>query len=105
MEFLLSAAGGGGLGAALAAKGIAASGQNVSVMAQAIEQRGGEPFVAEDLDPLGERQVGGDDGGAALITLGQEVEQQLAAGALGTARSPVHRQSEARLSDSADGAW
>ena len=54
----------------------------MSVVAEAIEQRRGELFVAEDLDPLGERQIGGDDGRAPFIALGQQIEQQLAAGAL-----------------------
>ena len=35
----------GGPGPALAAKGIAASGQNMCVVAEAIEQRGGELLV------------------------------------------------------------
>src|SRR5262249_51747581 len=83
MGLLLRAAtGSGGLGLPRAAKGITASGQNMCVVAEAIEQRGGELFVAEHLDPLGERQVGGDDGGAALVALGQQIEQQLAASAL-----------------------
>ncbi len=51
-------------------------------MAEAIEQRRGELFVTEYLDPLRERQIGGDDGRAAFIALGQQIEEQLAAGAL-----------------------
>src|SRR5215472_4158996 len=82
MGLLLRAADSGGLGPALAAKGITASGQNMCVVAEAIEQRGSELLVAEHLDPLGERQVGGDDGRAALVALGQQIEQQLAASAL-----------------------
>jgi hypothetical protein len=54
----------------------------VSVVAEAIEERCCELFVAEDLDPLGERQIGGDDDRTPLITLGLQIEQQLAAGAL-----------------------
>jgi hypothetical protein len=49
----------------------------VSVVAEAIEERCCELFVAEDLDPLGERQIGGDDDRTPLITLGLQIEQQL----------------------------
>ena len=82
MDFLLCAVSGGGFDSSLAAEGIAASCEYVGVMAEAIEQRRSELFVAEHLDPLGERQIGGDDGRAPFITLGQQIEQQLAAGAL-----------------------
>ena len=78
MNFLLSAAVGGRLGASLAAEGIAASGQDMGVMAEAIEQRRRELFVAEHLDPLGERRIGGDDGRAAFIGVnaGLKLHQQ-----------------------------
>jgi hypothetical protein len=36
------------------------------VVAEAIEERHCELFVAEDLDPLQERQIGGDDSRAAF---------------------------------------
>ena len=49
-------------------------------MSQPIEQRCSQLFVGEDLDPLGERQIRSDDGLAPLVALGQQVEQQLAAG-------------------------
>ena len=68
MDFPLSAAGSSDFGGSLAAKGIAASCEYVSMMTEAIEQRGREPFVAEHLDPFRERQVGGDDSRATLIT-------------------------------------
>ena len=38
--------------------------------------------VAEDLHPFAEREVGGDDRRAPLVAVGEEVEEQLAAGAL-----------------------
>ena len=50
MCFLLCTAAAGGSDCSLAAKGIAASGQDVGVMAEAIEQRRCELFVAEHLD-------------------------------------------------------
>ena len=49
---------------------------------QAIEQSGGELLVAEDPDPFGEGEIGGDDGRAALVAVGEDVEEQLAAGAV-----------------------
>ena len=52
-------------------------------MREAIEERRGELFVAgKDGDPLGEAQIGRDDGGAALVAVGDQIEEQLSAGAL-----------------------
>jgi len=51
-------------------------------MAEAVEQRGGEFLVAEDLDPFREGQVGGDQRRAALGAVGQQIEEQFAAGAV-----------------------
>ena len=82
MGFLLYTTVGGSFGCSLAPKGIAASGQDVGMMAEAIEQCRSELFIAKHLDPLRERQIGGNDGRAAFIALGQQVEQQLAARAL-----------------------
>jgi hypothetical protein len=52
------------------------------MVTEAIEQRRGELFVTEYLDSLRERQIGGDDGRAAFVAPGQQIEEQLAAGAL-----------------------
>ena len=49
---------------------------------EAVEQRRGEFLVAEDLHPLAEGEVGGDDRRAPLVAVGEEVEDQLTAGAL-----------------------
>ena len=49
-------------------------------MGQPIEQRAGEALGAEGLGPLVERQVAGDQGAAALVALGGQLEQQLGAG-------------------------
>lgn len=49
-------------------------------MSQPIQQSGGKLFVGEDLDPLRERQIRSDDGRTPLVTLSQQIEQQLAAG-------------------------
>ena len=51
-------------------------------MSEAVEQRRGEFLVAEDLHSLAEREVGRDGRRALLVAVGEEVEQQLAAGAL-----------------------
>ena len=52
------------------------------MVGEAIEQRRGQLLVAENADPLGEGEVGGDDGRAALVAVGEDVEEQLAAGAV-----------------------
>ena len=49
-------------------------------MGQAVEQSSGEPLVAEDAGPLVEGQVRGDDRGAALVALADELEEELGAG-------------------------
>ena len=51
-------------------------------MSQLVEQCGGELLIAEDLNPLGEGEVGGDNGGPALVAVGEEIEEELAAGAV-----------------------
>ena len=51
-------------------------------MSKAVEQRRGQLLVAEDLDPLGEREVGGDDRRAAFVAVGEQVDEQFAAGPL-----------------------
>ena len=53
---------------------------DVAMVSQAVEQRGGHLGVAEHAGPFAERKVGGDDDGRALIEPANEVEQQLAAG-------------------------
>ena len=61
-------------------------------MRQAIEQRGGELFVAgKDGDPFGEREIRGDDDRPPLIAVGEQIEEQLAADAVERARSPARR--------------
>ena len=53
------------------------------MVTEAVEEGGGQLLIAEDLDPLGEREVGGDDRGAALVAVGDQVEEQFAAGPVG----------------------
>lgn len=50
---------------------------------ETIEERGGELLVAgKHRDPLGEGEIGRHDGGAAFVAVGDEIEEQLAAGAI-----------------------
>src|SRR5271166_4501241 len=54
--------------------------KNVDMMGEAIEQGAGQPLGAEDAGPFVEWQVAGHDGGAALVTLAEDLEQQFGAG-------------------------
>ena len=47
---------------------------------QPVQQRSGEPFRAEDLDPLVEGQVGGHHDGAPLVALAEDLEEQFRPG-------------------------
>src|SRR5262245_19919159 len=49
------------------------------VVKQAIEERGGDNWIAEDLTPFGKATVGGEDHGGALIAGIDELEEQVAA--------------------------
>src|SRR5277367_4464340 len=66
--------------ALLEAIAVAVHFEDVDVVCQPIEQRAGQPLGPEDTGPFVERQVGGDDGGAALVTLAEDLEQELGAG-------------------------
>ena len=58
-------------------------GEHGRVMRQAIQQGGRQLLVAgKDGDPFGEGEIRGDDGGATLVTVGEQIEEQLAAGAV-----------------------
>ena len=46
------------------------------MMGEAVEERAGEPFRAEDRSPFIEWQVAGDERGAALIALAEHLEEQ-----------------------------
>lgn len=62
--------------------GLAFGSEDVCVVSEAVEERRGQPFVAEDLDPLGERELGGDDRRAAFVAVSEQVGEHLAAGSL-----------------------
>ena len=49
------------------------------VVEQAVEQRGGDDGIAEDLAPFGEAAVGGQDHGALLVAGVDQLEEQIAA--------------------------
>src|SRR3981081_3558137 len=53
---------------------------DVTVVGQAVEQRGRHFGVAKHTGPLSECEIGGDDDGRALVESADEVEQKLAAG-------------------------
>src|SRR5207344_1633621 len=53
---------------------------DVAVVSQAVEQRGGHLGVAEHARPFAECQIGGDDDGGSLVKPADEVEQELTAG-------------------------
>ena len=57
------------------AVGLAVHFQDMDVMGQAVEKRACETFFAEGGGPFVERQVRGDDGGAALVTLADQLKQ------------------------------
>ncbi len=63
------------------------------MVGQAVEQRGRELFIAKDLDPLAEGQIGSNDGRPPLVALREQIEEQLTAGALEGHKSQfVHNQ-------------
>src|ERR1700689_562627 len=49
------------------------------VVKQAVEQSGGDAGIAENVAPLGKAAIGGGDHGAALVSCGAELEEQIAA--------------------------
>lgn len=53
---------------------------DVAVMGEPVEERGGHLGVAEDGGPFAEGEIGGDDDGALLVEPADQVEEQLAAG-------------------------
>ncbi len=47
-------------------------------MAQAVEQGSGELFIAEDLDPFAEREIGGEQGRTTLVAIAEHVKEEFA---------------------------
>ena len=54
--------------------------QDMDVVGEPVQQRAGEAFRSEHLGPLVERQVGGDQDGAALVALPEDLEEQFRSG-------------------------
>ena len=61
------------------------------MMGETIQQGSGEPFRAEDLGPLVEGRIGGDQDGAPLVALAEDLEEQFGPRCGTGARSPVRR--------------
>src|SRR5215472_5445476 len=66
--------------ALLEAIAVAVHFEDVDVVGEPIEQRAGQPLGPEHAGPFVERQIGGDNDRAALVTLAEDLEQQLRAG-------------------------
>ena len=56
--------------------------QDVDVVGEAVQQRPGEALRSEHLGPLVEGQIGGDQDGAALVALAEDLEEDNAPSAL-----------------------
>ena len=69
------------------APGLLAGLDDVGLVGEAVDDRLGQARVREHFRPLAERQVGGDDQRAALVALGEHLEDQLR-GALGQGEIP-----------------
>ena len=54
--------------------------QDMDVVGEPVQQCAGEAFRAEDLGPLVEGQVGGDQDGAPFVALAEDLEEQFRAG-------------------------
>ena len=51
--------------------------EDVAAMGQAVQQRRGHAFALEDLTPIAEGQVTGDQQAGPLIAIGEDLEEQL----------------------------
>ena len=67
------------LGAVLEPPAIVAGLDDLAVVGEAIEQRGGHFGVDEDARPFSEGEIGGDDHGGALVEFADQMEEQLPA--------------------------
>jgi hypothetical protein len=48
--------------------------EDVDAVREPIDQRTGKPLGAEDAGPFVDRPIAGEDGGAALVALGEQLE-------------------------------
>ena len=70
------------LPASLEAVAVAVHLQDVDVVGEAVKQSAGEPLGSEDVGPLVEGEVGGDQDGAPFVALAEDLEEQFRAVAL-----------------------
>ena len=70
--------GGGALPTVADAVAVAVHLQDMDVVGEPVQQRAGEAFRTEHLGPLIEGQVGGDQDGAALVALAEDLEEEFA---------------------------
>jgi hypothetical protein len=68
------------VGSALEAPAVVSGLDDIAVVGQSIEQRGGHFGVTEDARPFTEGEVCDDDDRGALVEAADEVEQELTAG-------------------------
>ena len=59
------------------AVGVAGEGEDLGVVDEAVDHRGGDDLVAEDLAPAAEWPVGGDDQAGSLVAGAEELEEQV----------------------------
>ena len=71
---------GGALPAVPEAVAVAVHLQDMDVVGEPVQQRAGEAFRSEHLGPLVEGQVGGDQDGAPLVALAEDLEEQFRSG-------------------------
>ena len=64
----------------LEAPAVVAGLDDIAMVGDAVEQRGGHLGIAEHGGPLAEGEVGGDDDRGLLVELADQVEQELPAG-------------------------
>ena len=81
----------GGLPALLEAVALAVHLQDVNAVSEAVQECAGEPLRAEDLGPLGEWQVGGDQDRPSLVALAEDLKEELRAGLGRVGRSQARR--------------
>ena len=53
--------------------------EDMAAMRQAVQQGRGHAFTLEDLPPIAEGQVAGDQQAGTLVTIGEDLEEQLGA--------------------------
>ncbi len=65
--------------------------QDMDMVSEPIEQGSGKAFGAQYLGPFVERKIAGNQRGAALVTLAEDLKQEFGGRCVTTARSPVHQ--------------